>query len=292
MIVDNGGRTLTNEELRQVHSIMLELLVEFDRFCNEHNIKYVITAGTLLGAVRHKGFIPWDDDADIALTRIEYEKLKRIINELNSETLFFQDHDTDKRYLWGYAKLRRPGTKLVRKGQEHVLCQTGVYVDVFVMDDIPKTVPIQIMKYYMWTFMRKILWARIGYRESKHLYLKIMYTLLCIIPVGFVHGITKILTRPAIREYNCLVHPCLYPLWNRFNKMRIPIKIKYGMKKNWFLDRKKYEFEGVKLWGSKDAHGFLEYIYGDYFILPPADKQKQELVFSEIDLGNYEPISV
>ncbi|WP_034487750.1 LicD family protein [Butyrivibrio fibrisolvens] len=287
-MVDNAGRTLSNEELRQVHAIMLELMVEFDKFCNDHDIKYVITAGTLLGAVRHKGFIPWDDDADIALTRIEYEKLKKNIDELNSDTIFFQDHDTDKSYLWGYGKLRRPGTKLVRKGQEHVSCQTGVYIDVFAMDDIPQTVPFQILKYYLWTVMRKILWARVGCRESRKLYLKIMYTILSIIPVNFVHGITKLLTKPTKKEKNRLVHPCLYPLWNRFNKMKIPTRIKYGMKKRWFLERKKYEFEGVKLWGSKDAHGFLKYIYGDYMKLPPKDKQKQEVVFSEIDLGNHE----
>ena len=80
--------------------LQLDMLVELDRVCRENNINYTIFGGTLLGAVRHKGYIPWDDDADVAMLREDYDKFKKITDQLNSEICYFQDHDTDPEYRW------------------------------------------------------------------------------------------------------------------------------------------------------------------------------------------------
>lgn len=85
------------------------MLVEVDHICRRHDIKYVISYGTLLGAIRHGGFIPWDYDSDICMLREEYEKFKRVANELDPDICYFQDHDTDENYLWSY------GNKLIAK---------------------------------------------------------------------------------------------------------------------------------------------------------------------------------
>ena len=119
--------------------LQLDMMVEFDRVCKQEGIHYVICCGTLLGAVRHKGYIPWDDDADIAMLREEYEKFKKIAYKLDQSICFFRDHSTDPEYRWGCGKLRKTGTRYVRLGQEHVHCKTGVYVDIFPVDDIPRT---------------------------------------------------------------------------------------------------------------------------------------------------------
>ena len=73
----NDVKVIKGEEFRKLQLVELELLVEFDRVCRENNINYVIFAGTLLGAVRHQGYIPWDDDTDVALLREDYEKFKK-----------------------------------------------------------------------------------------------------------------------------------------------------------------------------------------------------------------------
>ena len=105
-----------NETLRQVQLIQLEMLIEVDRICKKCNIKYNIIAGTLLGAIRHGGFIPWDDDADVALLRPEYENFRAACKtELDKSRFYFQDHRNTKGYRWGYGKLRRKNTLFLRE---------------------------------------------------------------------------------------------------------------------------------------------------------------------------------
>lgn len=130
-------KVIEGEDFRRMQLLELDMLVEFDRVCRAHGIAYTIFGGTLLGAVRHKGYIPWDDDADIAMLREDYERFRSVAHEMDPSICFFQDHLSDPEYRWGYGKLRRTGTKYVRVGQEHLKCKTGVFVDVFPMDDAP-----------------------------------------------------------------------------------------------------------------------------------------------------------
>ena len=139
-------KELTQEQLRKMQQIEVEMADELDRVCRKHNIRYSLDGGSMLGAVRHKGFIPWDDDMDFCMLREDYEKLKAVSNELNPDICFFQDHDTDPNYRWGYAKLRRTGTTFVRLGQEHMKYKTGIAIDIFPLDDVPKSLIGQMLQ--------------------------------------------------------------------------------------------------------------------------------------------------
>ncbi|WP_055744103.1 LicD family protein [Brevibacillus choshinensis] len=87
----------------------------------KNGISYCLLMGTMLGAVRHGGFIPWDDDMDVAMMRPEYEKFREACKrDLDQSRFFYQDHTTDPHYRWGYARIRRKDTECVRLGQEHI----------------------------------------------------------------------------------------------------------------------------------------------------------------------------
>ena len=115
---------LSEDELRTLQLIETEMLSEVDRICRKCNIHYSMVGGTMLGAIRHKGYIPWDDDADIGFLRGEYEKFREACKtELDEERFYFQDIRDTEGYRWGYGKLRRKGTQFIRNGQEFMLFQ-------------------------------------------------------------------------------------------------------------------------------------------------------------------------
>lgn len=278
-------RKLTPEEFRTMQLLELDMLIEFDRICRKYNIKYCITCGTLLGAVRHKGYIPWDDDADIAMLREDYEKFRKVAKELDSSICYFQDHYNDPEYLWQYAKLRRTGTSFVRVGQEHMKGKTGVFIDIFILDDAPKSVLGMIIQDFYCFCLRKILYARVGKVNEKGV-LKVIYSLLSYIPVDWVYSRVEKMANKSSNKTKNRVRTLLFPTFGKlYMKNRHSAKIRYAMPKKWFLDRTEYEFEGHKFYGTKDYDKFLRYVYNDYMKLPPKDKRQQHSPVSSFNFN-------
>ena len=274
------NKELTPKQFRKMQLLELEMIEELDRVCNINNINYVIFGGTMLGAVRHQGYIPWDDDADIAMLREDYEKFKKHINELNKDICFFQDHTTDKEYRWGYGKLRRTGSTYVRVGQEHLKCKNGIFIDIFPMDDIPKLTFCQILQDFHCFCLRKILWSEVGKLNTKGFW-RIWFAILSKIPTKFVYNQLSFYTRKSKNSTNNRVRTLLFPSTGKLYKKN-PIRARYGMPKSWFINRKKYIFENKTFYGSKDYDTILKYIYGDYMKLPPKEERKQHSPFSVI----------
>ena len=243
-------RILTPEEFRRLQLVQMETIVEFDRVCRMHNIDYVISSGTMLGAVRHKGYIPWDDDADIMMLREEYERFKMVMDDLNPEVCFFQDHTTDPEYRWGYGKLRRTGTEYIRLGQEHLKNKTGINVDVFPYDDVPLSTLGQIIQDFYCYCCRKILWSEVG-RVNCHGFWKLWYGLLSKIPADRVFKWLSYYTKKSRNNSpNKVRLLCFTAIGKLYFKH--PLKDRYGVPKKWFKEREEYEFENKKLWGTKD----------------------------------------
>ena len=277
-------RELTTEEFRKMQLLELDMLIEFDRVCRKHNIKYSILAGTLLGAVRHKGFIPWDDDADIGMLREEYEKFKSVISELNPEICFFQDHTTDSEYRWGYGKLRRVGTEYVRIGQEHLKCKTGIFVDVFPLDDCPGSIVGQMVQDFYCFCCRKVLWSEVGRVVCKGFY-RVWYSLLSKIPTKVAFSLLSLYTKKSRNDNDKLVRTLCYTSIGQLY-FKHPLKQRYGLPKSWFLDCAEYDFENARLMGSRDYDEVLSFWFGDYMKLPPEDKREQHSACSFIDFGS------
>ena len=282
--MDNGIYILSPEEFRKMQLLELDMLVDFDRVCRMFNIKYSILGGTMLGAIRHKGFIPWDDDADIGMLREEYEKFKLVANNLNPNICYFQDNTTDSEYRWGYGKLRRTGTKYVRCGQEHLKCKTGIFVDVFPLDDVPKSISGQMLQDFYCFCCRKIQWSEVGKKINTGL-LKIWYSILAIIPIQTTFNFLRLYTSKSNNHSDNLVRTLCYTSIGKLY-YKHPLKQRYGLPKKWFLDCVEYEFENTKLMGSRDYDEVLSFWFGNYMQSPPPDKRQQHSACSYIDFGN------
>lgn len=268
-------KEIKGEEFRRMQLLQLDMLKEFDRVCRTHGIKYSIDAGTLLGAVRHKGYIPWDDDADLAMTREEYQKFKEVADEMDPKVCYFQDHETDPEYRWGYGKLRRTGTTFVRVGQEHIKCKTGVFVDVFPFDDVPKSVLGQMLQDFYCFCLRKILWSEVARVSDPNWFWRCWFGVLSCVPSSFVFNRIKRFVRKSANATANRIRVLLFVTNGKLNKKKKPpLRERYGMPKEWLLDVVDYEFEGVKLLGSRDYVARLTYQYGsDYMQLPPLEKR-------------------
>lgn len=275
---------LSKADFRKMQLIELDLLKEFDRVCRLHDIPYVITDGTMLGAVRHKGFIPWDDDADVCMLREDYERFKKeAIKDLNPQLYFFQDNTTDPYYRWGYAKLRRVGTEHIRVGQEHLKCRTGIFIDIMPYDDIPKCLIGQLFQNFYCYCCRKILWSEVGKMNAKG-FKRIWFQLLSHISVDSVYKALRLYTNRSRNVSTNRVRLLLFkPPGREYTKK--PLNERYGMTKRWIAERAEFEFEGVKVYGSLDADGFLTWKFGDYMKLPPEDQREGHAQVSSIDFG-------
>ena len=123
------------EALRKAQLIMLEMLIEFDALCKKHELQYWLDSGTLLGAVRHQGFIPWDDDIDLSMPLEDYQKLLQLPASEFSSQMFMQNRATDKHFKFDYSKLRSSRASIVEfhEKDQQVNYHQGVFIDIFPM---------------------------------------------------------------------------------------------------------------------------------------------------------------
>lgn len=252
---------MDDEKLRKMQLIQLQLLLELDRVCRKNHIKYNICGGTLIGCMRHGGFIPWDDDIDVRMLRKEYIKFKKACKkDLNHQEFFLQDFDSDPKYRWGYAKLLKKNTTFIRTGQEHLGMKNGIYMDILISDGIPDHKAAAKVHNAVCFAVRKILWSPVGAKISDKGILRLWYKVLSLIPRKIPEAVINFLAR-KYNHKNC----------SQFRALTFPQK--RGLKKEWFVDLTEMEFEGHNVFVPKDAHGWLTQEYGDYMKMPPEEKR-------------------
>ncbi len=127
---------MNDHDLKRLQEVELSILRDFDRYCTEHNIDYSLSGGTMLGAVRHQGFIPWDDDVDTVMTRDNLEKLKRTWQEEPMDGYLMQNAVTDFRCGINHTKIRKTGTTFLTDNAEDRGDLSGIWLDIFVLDKV------------------------------------------------------------------------------------------------------------------------------------------------------------
>ena len=192
---------ISDLELKQLQRIELEMLIEVDRICRKYHIQYSLDGGTLLGAIRHKGFIPWDDDIDVIMLRPEYFRFRKVCKqELDQSRFFLQDYLSDPYYRWGYAKIRRNNTKFMRQGQETLKQHSGIFIDIFVADNVPDGYFNRRVHYFLCFLIRKVLYSEIGKYNENNFFLRKIYYILSKIPKNKIFHIRNWLAAKTNRN--------------------------------------------------------------------------------------------
>lgn len=256
---------LSQEQLRQVQMIQLEMLIEVDRICRKCGIHYNIIAGTLLGAVRHGGYIPWDDDADVALLRPEYEKFRKACKtELDKTRFEFQDHRNTKGYRWGYGKLRMKNTLFLREHQEHMPYFQGVFIDVFPLDYVPNNYLMRCIHNFECFVYRKFFWSEVGRIADKSTLMRCLYTVM-----------SKVPERKLKKSFNSFIKwsDRRKTNWVRILTFPTPNKV-YGYRTEWYENSNDIEFENITFSGIRDYDEYLSFKFGNYMELPPEEQRK------------------
>lgn len=272
--VTENGYSLSSEELKQIQNIQKELIQEVMRICKKCGIHFNMVGGTMLGAVRHKDYIPWDDDADIGFLRTEYEKFRKACKtELNHEKYYMQDLRDTEGYRWGYGKLRRKDTAFVRLGQEFMPYEQGISIDLMPFDNVPDEWLARRIHFLRCFVYRKLFWSEVGSRTDKNFWKRVLYKIMNRIPMKVI-----------VRSYQRFINRCQRKKTKLVRILTFPTpKGVYGYERRWYTNLTCYTFGNMELPGAKDYNGYLSVKYGNYMELPPAEKRKTHPV-SEIKL--------
>lgn len=268
-------------DLDLLHKIELDILKDFLKISKKHSLKYYMLGGTMLGAIRHKGFIPWDDDIDIGMPRDDYEKFLEIANKELPKRLKIINYRTDPHYHYYITRILDTKTKLVEERIQDENRNTHVCIDVFPIDGSPNNFFLRKIYYFRVLYHRALM--SLCYKDSidrkRHRKLpeKVLLWIMEKIPVEKI-------TTPY--KQKCKIDKLLRSQNVEKSKYIGNIMGAYRTRemvpKKWYGEGKYYEFENLSLCGLYEYHEYLTYTYGDYMKLPSNHKRKTHFKCVEI----------
>lgn len=254
---------LTDSHLKILQENELKILNTVNEFCEKNHLIYYLAEGTLLGAIRHKGFIPWDDDVDIAMPRKDYEGLLKIWGTAKIDDCVLLHNSTYGQYNFPFAKIVLQGNTGFKSRRKVPDQFQGPCIDIFPLDKAPERHDLhqlencrKIRKY------RNILLVKSKVKKNKRFLIK--------------YGL-----QAKIYSYNML-HKKIKKLETAYEKDDVTCIANYGssytidkecVPGEWYGQPRKTEFENIKLSIPREAERILQTIYGNYMVLPPLEKQ-------------------
>lgn len=254
----------SKKTVKDVQVKILDVMKYIDAICRKNGIVYYIMGGTALGAIRHGGFIPWDDDLDIFMTPAEYERFKAAMAADGNEKFILQEWSTTKNYL-EYAKVRMNGTTFIeesfkdRKDMHH-----GIYVDIMMLHKVPESNFIQKLAYYESKFVQLYALSQRNWKPKTGVQ-KLFFILLKVLPCKLMSRIFY----HRIYKYDDMTEGFKWCYW------LTPAKYHQGLfDKAFFEEPIDIPFEDTNLYGSKYIKDYLTFRYGNYMKLPSKEAQR------------------
>src|SRR5699024_3064065 len=267
------------EQFEETKKIQLEILLEFNRVCQKNNIHNNLYFGTMLGAVRHKGFIPWDDDIDVAMTRENYDKFLSLYSKNLKEDYFVQNYETDPSFFRPFTRIRKNGTIYKQFSYRDLDIHHGIFIDVFPFDSVYSNKKKEIIRYQYLNRLQHLNYIKhLSMAPDANIVKKGIQRVVdrAIPTLKFNRYITKVLTKRNNQNTGYLNHMTNNTPLYKYDKTVI--------KEEDFLNSVLWEFEGHKLPILKDYDKYLTQNYGNYMKLPPVDEQKPHHGIVEIKL--------
>ena len=264
-----------NTELRELQLLELDLLIKIDKICKENDIKYYICGGTVLGAIRHGGFIPWDDDIDIVMDRDNFNKFNKVIEKYKK--IKFKSYQKNKDYYFYIPIVYNNKIDVINTSvkEEKIV---HPWIDVFVMDSVSNNKLIRKIEYYRCLYYRMLInMSRSNEmiktnKKNRPLHERILISLAMKFDFSKIINTKKVLNK-------------LDKYLNKINKKNIKsdyyfssmgaYKIKEIIPKSYFEEGEMYSFEGKKFCGPKNPDVYLKHFYGDYMKLPPLEERNK-----------------
>lgn len=271
------------EQLKQLHRCHLILAEELRRICEKHNIKHFVIAGSLLGAVRHKGFIPWDDDMDFGLLRSDYERLLQVLPAELGNEFYFKSLLTTKGYAYPFAKIYLKNTVFLEANSAKTKVKDGIFIDVFPMDALPNEPRLQKAQNKKLYFLKRLLLAKLNYDPcKKNEYAKrVVYAALKALSLPFSEQHLKQRLNSLAKLYSEQPSDLVGATGGAYGYY------KEAVCSAWFENTVQLPFEQTKVYAPVGYEGYLKRFYGDYMTPPPVDKRYNRHSALEVDFGPY-----
>ena len=271
---------MQNEEIfeKELKARLIEMTSWFHELCVKNGIRYYAIDGTMLGAARHQGFIPWDDDIDVGVPRADYERLARLMEEKpDGRYVYETPRSPAPEFIYTFSKLYDTSTTLVQRARTDI--RRGVYIDVFPLDGLGSTIEDARRNFGKIDRLFSLYSSRVlAVRPGRKFYKNAAVRLIQALPECLIN--TKRLqlkVDEACREHDydeCAIVGNLVGAW-RFRDV---------VEKSVIGDPVPYKFENLTIFGVSDFDAYLTHLYGAWREFPPKEKQVSHHEFVECDL--------